>query len=98
VSTGAFAPRDFPPSSPTQLHASANHDGQLSSPSQKGIHSRFESTLVNQYASDLFTFETSPPRQYDDVYAASVSRCRRPSVRKLTKQRRFSSPVDLSSV
>lgn len=30
------------------FHASANYDGQLSKPSQRGIHSRFESRMVEQ--------------------------------------------------
>ncbi|MCC6277338.1 MAG: hypothetical protein IT289_05430 [Oligoflexia bacterium] len=35
------------------LHATDNHDGQLSQPPQKGIHSFFEDTIVDELATEL---------------------------------------------
>jgi S-formylglutathione hydrolase FrmB len=52
------------------FHASANYDGQLSDPPQKGIHARFESTLLEKTIteSDLKTGKPTPvadPTDFD---------------------------------
>ena len=52
------------------FHASANYDGQLSVPSQKGIHSRWESALLERSINDADLKTMTPMEIADPVGAA----------------------------
>ena len=56
------------------FHASANYDGQLSSPPQRGIHSRFE-TQTLQRSIKLSDLHTGTPTPVSDPIALTIATC-----------------------